>query len=233
MKKNKKIIDKIYKCLRLSESGNPNEAALALRQATSLMKKYGISDAQVMAAEVTESTTQAGECFNPPFWMLALANLVAEAFQCRNLILRQYGRRPEFRFIGLGFRAEVATYSYTVLHRHLCRAMDEFKLLVNDSSEKDELEKKRRTEVFAQAWLFRVGRTVSEFIGENTDKAIINEYIQEKYGETAELAGEPADAQNTDYDDILSGMRAANEVKLYRSVGRFIEPQLLQHKHAL
>ena len=80
MKNNKKIIDKIYKCLRLSESGNPNEAALALRQATSMMKKHGISDAQILAAEVTESATQAGERFNPPFWALALANLLQRHF---------------------------------------------------------------------------------------------------------------------------------------------------------
>lgn len=231
MQNNKKIIDKIYKCLRLSESGNPNEAALALRQASSLMKKYGISDAQVIAAEVNESTTQAGERYNPPFWALALANLVAEAFECRNLILRQYGKSPEFRFIGLGFKAEVATYSYTVLHRHLSRAIEEFKLSV-DSNENDDVEEARRIEVFAQAWLFRVGRTVSEFIGENTDKVIIDEYIEEKYGETVELAGEPTDTQNADYDDILSGMRAAHEVALYRSVGCFVEPQLLQHKQA-
>ena len=233
MKNNKKIIDKIYKCLRLSESGNPNEAALALRQATSMMKKYGISDAQVLAAEVTESATQAGKRFNPPFWALALANLVAEAFQCRNLISRQYGRRPEFRFIGLGFKTEVATYSYTVLHRYLLRAINDFELSAEDSA-KDETEKQRRTEVFAQAWLFRVGRTVSEFIGDDADKAIIDEYIQEKYGETAEMAREatPTNTQTADYDDILSGMRAANEVELYRSVGRFMEPQLLQHKHA-
>lgn len=231
MQNNKKIIDKIYKCLRLSESGNPNEAALALRQASSLMKKYGISDAQVMAAEVNESTTQAGERYNPPFWALALANLVAEAFECRNLILRQYGKSPEFRFIGLGFKAEVATYSYTVLHRHLLRAIEEFKLSV-DSNENDDIEEARRIEVFAQAWLFRVGRTVSEFIGENTDKVVIDEYIEEKYGETVELAGEPTDTQNADYDDILSGMRAAHEVALYRSVGCFVEPQLLQHKQA-
>jgi hypothetical protein len=232
MKNNKKIIDKIYKCLRLSESGNPNEAALALRQATSMMKKHGISDAQVLAAEVTESATQAGKRFNPPFWALALANLVAEAFQCRNLITRQYGRRPEFRFIGLGFKAEVATYSYTVLHRYLLRAIEEFELSVKDKGDKDELEKQRRAEVFAQAWLFRVGRTVSEFIGGDADKKVIDEYIEEKYGETVELAGKPTNTQNADYDDILSGMRAANHVELYRSVGRFVEPQLLQHKHA-
>lgn len=232
MKNNKKIIDKICKCLRLSESGNPNEAALALRHATNMMKRYGISDAQILAADVSECTTQAGERYNPPFWALALANLVAEAFECRNLILRQYGRRPEFRFIGLGFKAEVATYSYTVLQRNLLRAIEEFELSIKDNNIKDEIEIKRRIEVFAQAWLFRVGRTVSDFIGENADKAIIDEYIQEKYGDAAELAGEPIETQNADYEDILSGMRAANEVELFRSVGRFLEPLLLQQKHA-
>ena len=232
MKNNKKIIDKIYKCLRLSESGNPNEAALALRQATSMMKKYGISDSQILAAEVTESAAQAGERFNPPFWALALANLVAEAFQCRNLISRQYGKCPEFRFIGVGYKAEVATYSYSVLQRYLLRAIDEFELTAKDNN-KDDSEKLRRNEVFAQAWLFRVGRTVSEFIGDNADKEIIDEYIQEKYGETAEMASEsPTNTQSADYDDILSGMRAANEVELYRSVSHFIKPQLLHHKHA-
>lgn len=230
MQNYKKIIDKIYKCLRLSESGNPNEAALALRQASSLMKKHGITDAQIMAAEVNEGTTQAGERYNPPFWALALANLVAEAFECRNLISRQYGKSPEFRFIGLGCKAEVATYSYTVLHRHLSLAIEEFKLSAQDSD--DGTEENRRVEVFAQAWLFRVGRTVSEFVGENTDKAILDEYIEEKYGETVELTGEPTNTQNVDYDDILSGMRAAHEVALYRSMGWFTGPQLLQHKQA-
>lgn len=232
MKTNNKIIDKICKCLRLSESGNPNEAALALRQATGMMKKYGISDAQVLAADVTESVTQAGERYNPPFWVLALANLVADAFQCRNLISRQYGRRPEFRFIGLGFKSEVATYSYTVLHRYLARAIEEFQMSVKDSCTQDKLASQRRIEVFAQAWLFRVGRTVSEFIGDNTDKEVIDKYIQEKYGETCELTGEPMDTQDADYSDIMSGMQAANEVELYRSVSQFIQPELLQHKHA-
>lgn len=227
---NKKIIEKVYKCLRLSESGNPNEAALALRQATSLMKKYGISDAQILAAEVTEGATQAGERYNPPFWALALANLVANAFECRNLITRRYGQRPEFRFIGLGFKTEVATYSYTVLHRYLERAVEDFELSLDSHS--SAADSKRRVDVFAQAWLFRVGRTVAEFIGENADKEIIDQYINDKYGETVELAGQPVETNHADYDDILSGMRAADEVALYRSVGRFAETQLLQHKRA-
>ena len=230
MKNNKKIIDKICKCLRLSESANPNEAALALRQATSMMKKYGVSDAQVLAAEVTESATYVGERYNPPFWALALANLVAEAFECRNLIARQYGSQPEFRFIGLGFKSEVATYSYTVLHRYLSQAIEEFTLSVDKTNKKESAEERRRVEVFAQAWLFRVGRTVSEFIGDDTDKEIIDEYIQQKYGETVALMSESVETQYDDYDDILSGMRSADEVELYRSVGQFVEPPLLQRK---
>ncbi len=42
----------------------------------------------------------------------------------------------------------------------------------------------------------------------------------------------PTNTQSADYDDILSGMRAANEVVLYRSVGHFMKQPLLQHKHA-
>lgn len=244
MNTNKKIIDKICKCLRLSESGNPNEAALALRQASRLMEIHGITDSQIMAADVSESATQAGERYNPPFWALALAKLVADAFQCRNLISRKYGRAPEFRFIGLGFKAEVATYSYTVLYRYLQRAIKEFELSVKqgdsqahskqDSSQdsRDDAEKQRRTEVFAQAWLFRVGQTVSEFAGDKAEKALIDDYIQEKYGETSELSGEATTTQEADYGDIISGMQAANEVELYRSMNHFFQPQLLQQKHA-
>jgi len=234
---NKKIVDKICKCLRLSESSNPNEAALALRQAASLMKKYGVTDAQVLAAEVSECATQIVEQYSPPFWALALANLVADAFECRYLISRCYGRRPEFRFIGLGFRAEVATYSYTVLHRYLHKAIEEFELTVKEQHTKTmgkkDLECQRRTEVFTQAWLFRAGRSIAEFSSGVAEKKIVDDYIKEKYGETVELgATEQANTQSANYDDILDGMRAADDVELYRSVKGFIKPLLLQHKHS-
>lgn len=232
----KKIVDKICKCLRLSESSNPNEAALALRQATSLMNKYGVTDAQVLAAEVSECATQIGEQYSPPFWALALANLVADAFECRYLISRCFGRRPEFRFIGLGFKAEVATYSYTVLHRYLHKAIEEFELTLKEqhtkNTGKEGLESQRRIEVFTQAWLFRAGRSIAEFSGDIAEKKIVDDYIKEKYGETVELdATEQVNTQTANYDDILDGMRAADDIELYRSVKGFIKPLVLHHKH--
>ena len=229
MKSNKQIIDKICKCLRLSESGNPNEASSALRQADAMIKKYGVSDAQILAAEITEDTIQVGERYNPPYWALSLATLIADAFHCRSLISRRYGRGPEFRFIGLGIKTEVATYSYKVLVRHLQRAISDFAGTLDLEHVKDSNEMQRREKIFAQAWLFRVGRTVSEFIDDKVDKSIIDNYIEETYGHTAELFSEPAAAKQADVDDILCGMRAANEIELYRSVEKFFEPQILQH----
>ena len=233
MKNNKKIIDKVCKCLRLSESGNPNEAAAALRQAMAMMEKYGISDAQILAADVSESVAEVGENYNPPFWALSLASLIGEAFHCRSLISRRFGRRPEFRFIGLGYQPEVATYSYMVLVRSLQRALDEFSQGLNESNITDDAEVRRRQEVFVQAWIFRTGKTVAEFLHEPADKVIIDEYIQQKYGETAELTSrQPDDIQVADYDDILSGMRAANGVVLYRSVECYFKAGVLEHRQA-
>lgn len=210
-----KIIDKICKCLRLSESCNANEAAAALRQAHALMKKHGVTEEQIWAIEVEEASTRVGEHYTPPFWALALANLVAKAYECRSLISRRYGSRPEFHFIGMSYRPEVASYTYQVLYRHLQQAQDDFLASLQDI---DSFEQKRRLQVFAQAWLFRIEQTVADFTFEVSTEKTLDDYIGEKYGQTAELAGKPASPLNGDYDDILSGMRAANGVTLRRGM---------------
>ena len=46
------IIGKIKKCLSLSQSDNPHEAASALRQAQALMRKHGLDEVAMANAEV-------------------------------------------------------------------------------------------------------------------------------------------------------------------------------------
>ncbi len=210
-----KVIDKICKCLRLSESGNPYEAALALRQAHRLMAAYGVSESELATARVTESGLDAGDAYSPPFWRLALANLVADAFDCRVLVQRRYGRRPAYRFLGLEYAPEVATYTFDVLLRQLEQARVEFCASLTD---RDEAEQTRRGDVFCQAWLFRVGRTVADFAGNPAARAAVDAHIQAEYGETADLLREPVAPAADDYEDILSGMRAAHGVSLLRSM---------------
>jgi hypothetical protein len=211
----RKIIDKICKCLRLSESGNPHEAAMALRQANRLMQKYRVSEELVRKAIVEESVVDIGQTYTPPFWVLALANLVADTFECRVFVARHYGRRPEYRFLGLDLTPELATYTFEVLLRQLAQAREEF---IAGLDLADATESERRGDVFAQAWLFRVARTVDNFASSSEVLATVDAHIQAEHGETVDLTQEPVAPENRDYEDILSGMRAANEVSLFRSL---------------
>ncbi|TDY01032.1 DUF2786 domain-containing protein [Thiohalophilus thiocyanatoxydans] len=221
---NLKIIDKICKCLRLSESANPNEAAAALRQAHRLMRKHRISEDQIRAAGVAESVIDSGMRYNPPFWAVALSNLVCEAFDCRVLVSRRYGRSPEFRFIGLEQAPQVAGYCFSVLYRQLERAREQFVagLAIESRAERD-----RRGEVFVQAWLIRVARTVAEFSSEPATREAVDAYIREQYGDTGEQWYQDAlQTAEQDYEAILSGMRAGDAVTLFRSIATRMRPGL-------
>jgi len=210
-----KIIDKICKCMRLSESCNPNEAAMAIRQARNMMKKYGISESQVITSAVREASVDSGIDYKPPFWVLALSNIVGQAFGCRAFLTKKDGENRQFRFIGLGHYPQVCSYTFEVLHRRLRRARKDFVWELNVETKK---EKTRRGDVFAQAWLFRIAQLVADFASTREAQQAVDEYVRTNYGETADLYSRPKELDNPDYDDILSGMRAANEVDIHRPV---------------
>ncbi len=210
-----KIIDKICKCLRLSESCNPNEAAAAIRQARSMMKKYDISEQQVLTSGVKESSVNSGIDYKPPFWVLALSNIVAQSFGCQAFLSRKEGQNHHFRFIGVGHSPAISSYTFEVLHRRLRRARKDFVWSLTVETKK---EKTRRGDVFAQAWLFRIAQLVSDFADNPQAKRAVDEYIQQNYGKTSEFYSSPKMVESPDYEDILSGMRAANEVDIHRPV---------------
>jgi len=211
-----KIISKIHKCLRLSESGNPNEAAAALRQAQALMRKYGIKE-QDVASEVHESSAHSGGYFNPPYWAVALSELIAQAFECRAYISRREEQRPVFRFIGVDYSAAIAAYTFTVLFRQLRLSRRKY---MDNLGIDENTERYRQGNVFAQAWLFRIAKTVSEFIARVENEQVIDDYVKANYGETMDFERNPADHESKDYDIILSGMRAANMAHLRRPVAK-------------
>ncbi|MEJ2452397.1 MAG: DUF2786 domain-containing protein [Gammaproteobacteria bacterium] len=212
-----KIISKIIKCLRLAESGNPNEAASALRQAHGLMRKYGIFESDIAKLAINESTAGSGGYYNPPYWALALSELIAEAFECRVYLARREAAHPQFRFIGREHRASVAAYSFTVLYRRLRLARRQY---MKGLELEDRQEARRLGNVFAQAWLYRIARVVAEFNAEPSDQAMVDDYVRDQYGETTETMREYTDPNTEDYYVILSGMRAAQAVSLFRPVHR-------------
>ncbi len=223
-----KIIDKICKCFRLAESANPNEAAAALRQAVSLMKKYDINDEQIESYELSvnqmnEVSVQSCSTSKPAFWIIALSNLVAESFDCRVYISRQSQTKPGFIFIGADKRPEIASYLYTILYRSLGRARVKFMrdITIDRTIEPGAdavKERRRRANIFAQAWLFRVSNKVKLFKQDKKDKVSkpVAAYVTNKYGATLDYQQGHEEADTPDYDDMIVGMKAAEDVNLFR-----------------
>ena len=212
-----KIIDKIAKCLRLSESCNPHEAAMAIRQAHTLMKKYQVSEQQVLIGQVCESQVNSGLDYTPPFWSLALSNLVAQAFGCRAYVSRKADQPSGFRFIGIGHAAEISAYTFNVLYRRLRQARREF---IRQLELANKTEKTRRGDIFAQAWLFRISKLVADFSNSEQNQAAVEQYVSQHYGVPAEMQATAKAAGTPDYADILSGMQAASGVSLLRPVAQ-------------
>ena len=86
------IVEKIQKLLRLSESSNPNEAALAAQRASEMMLKYNISKAVIESAENPEKRESVlyqmfDECpgKNRNFFRGDLANSIAAFFDTKIL----------------------------------------------------------------------------------------------------------------------------------------------------
>jgi hypothetical protein len=210
-----KIISKIQKCLRLAESGNPNEAAAALRQAQGMMRKYRVSELEIHSPHMEETSASGGGYYNPPYWALALSELVAEAFDCQVFLARREASHPQFRYIGLQHTASVAAYSFSVLYRQLRLARRAY---MRELALDDKQEIRRRGNVFAQAWLYRIATVVADFVADPDTRIAIDDYVQARYGDTRECLRDPTDPQARDYEVILSGLRAAHSVRLLRPV---------------
>ena len=126
----KRMMDKVRKCLALSASSNPNEAARALAQARALMHKYDIEAGDLDLLDI--STFEIEECSEnaaqPTAYESNLLSEIARAFACQAVLRksttqRRRGTRAKFEFIGKGHHAEVAGYCADVLLRQLRASM--------------------------------------------------------------------------------------------------------------
>jgi hypothetical protein len=211
-----RIIDKVYKCLRLSESCNANEAAAALRQAQRLMEKYGISEGQVLAARIGESSVSApGAVIS--FWAVALAELVGDAFACRAYVVRRNRTASEFRFIGAGHSPQVSAYTFSILRRRLEQGRARF---VEELAQANDEQRERQGDAFTQAWLFRISRTVERFVADPATETAMDEYTQQHYGDVGEWHRGSPSAGEGDYDAYLRGLHDAARVRLFRPCTR-------------
>ena len=179
---NDKIIDKVKKCLALSKSSEPHEAAAALRQAQKLMEAYGISDMHLKFADIGETKVKSKfSVSRVKDYELHLVSLIAKAFNCKILWGKSnsyaddvYGK---FTLIGLNSQIQLAAYTCEVMQRKLVKSRNEF---VASLGELNRQQKVREADGFCHGWVGAITKTVNTFADNKEVAGLIEEYIAQK-----------------------------------------------------
>lgn len=226
-------LDKIKKCLALAASPEAHEAAAALRQAQKLMAQFGLTEADVTLADVSEVRQQAQNVPMVP-WEAALAAAVAAAFGCetftserpklgRNLQVR---RQRFYVFVGVGPAPEVAGYAFDVLARQC--AKDRRRHIGLQSKNCKPKTKVARGDLYAEGWIAGVRDKLDRLAGNERDLALIAQYMQQRHAdmESADVKSRTR-GKNVSHNDWHQGLTAGRQAELNHGVqGRTAQPLL-------
>lgn len=215
----KEAIEKIKKCLALSASSSENEAETALRQAQALMVMFGVDEADMLAAGVSEAYAKAGALRQPANWESRLAGRVADAFGC-NIIFKGGMNASKWTFIGCGTSPEIATYAFEVLFRQLKRQRAEH--IKTALKRCKTATKTRRADLFCEGWVQSVAGKISSLAGSEEQDAQIDAYMQLTYPSLVDMKtrnrNKSANLSNRDYNDFAAGRNHGKNAELNRGV---------------
>lgn len=202
-----KILQKIKKCMALSASSNPHEAAAAMRQAQKLMAKFGISDDEVRLADVAEA--HCTTCMRSATgWMAFLANTVAKAYRCEVWFTNAYAWETVHAvFCGVQPAQELAVYSFTVLRRLLSAQRSTYYKKTRGKRSN----RIARADSYALGWITRVRIEVDRFAG-----AIPNVVIE--HTSSVGLVGNAVATRSLDERAVRQGWLDARDVRLQHGV---------------
>ena len=119
-----RIIERIRKLLRLSQSANPHEAALAAERVQQMLSEYNLTMDSIGCDAETTSTRQVNRKTRKVLekWAYALASRTARVFDCK------YYHDPNTggtSFVGVGVDPEVCGWMYGYLYKTLLRLASE------------------------------------------------------------------------------------------------------------
>lgn len=238
-----KVLKKIKKCLSLSSSSNPNEAATALRQAHALMEKHGVSSHEITMSDIGEATVDSKTMARdkPAHWETLLVALVGRAFGCQMLVQRMlypqglgHANEGRFIFVGLKQQAEIASYTATVLIRK-CKSSRQKWVSENLSGlgrgiPGGKAKMTRMGDAFAEGWVNSIGKLVADFANPPEVVEAISRHID------AQASGNKAPTRSIhnnglDRNEQIAlaiGMKAAQGESLYRPMDTSDAPLALE-----
>lgn len=212
-------IAKIKKCLALSKSDNPHEAASALRQAQSLMEQFAVTDPDLLASDVTDARAKTNVTKTPPRFEAGLAGGIAKAFGCKAHFccepnLKTWTYEGSYQFLGCGAYPTVAAYTYTVLRRRLQVARSAYiKTSLKRCGPKN---KTARADEYCAGWVYAVLRNITPIEPTPEQAAALTAYIAQQ-GPLSDL--KTRQRSGTGANDAAVGYVAGRGEKVNQAVG--------------
>lgn len=223
---NPKHLEKIKKCLDLSKSSNPNEAANALAMARKLMRKYGFSDEDIEFIEMGKTTSKSRIQRKPVVYVGVLVSEIAKAFQVIPMLVTSYeGSFPQF--IGRKDAAMMAAYAFDVLYRRLMSARKQY--LSTLSSRMRKQNKTVRADRYCEGWVVSVTDNLKTEKLPEDEEVRIKSYMkyQNKDGKEPESA-KSMRRKGGRHDDYQSGALDGSNVQVNTPV-HGTEQAILSH----
>jgi hypothetical protein len=204
-----KLLSKIKKCLALSTSPEPHEAAAAMRQAQKLMEKLGVTAEEVEAPDISEAMVKTREGYGNCRYMNMLTKVIIDAFAVDVVYSRNPGsaNRLNVRYFGPKSRVMLAEYTHRVLQRSIEDAWAKY------------LERRPwmksvggKRQAFYLGWLWAVSDKVSAIIPTEVETKATKRFIALRCGELSVFE----DRKRTPLDQsaVAEGMAAAEEFNI-------------------
>lgn len=212
-----RLIEKIQKCLALSASPEPHEAAAALRQAQKLMDKHGVTDRELGLAEYTSERVDCPIQANKtiPLQLSMLISLISRAFGVRATIhaeVRISDASYVVTYYGKHDRVILSAYTHPVVYRAMNGSWTKY--LKRNPHLKGE---RGARGSFYVGGLTAVGRTVED-MALGAEEADI---LRKKLDEVCD-SSEPAkvcDLKKYNQETLIDGMRKGRDFSLHRPIG--------------
>lgn len=215
-----RVIEKVIKCFALarSQGATPNEAETALRQARSLMKQFNLEALEIDACLASESSIPTGTRRQPADWLHSLAGTCARAFDCDYLAYHALTAGWSFKFVGLGISPELASYAYSALHQQLLTAR---RLHVAEQKRCKLSTKRRRGQIFAEAWISAVSATVRKFASDTPPEAkqTISAFLTLHHPNLEHSENQVIAAKGHDVRSMYAGWEQGATASIHRGVG--------------
>lgn len=212
---------KIRKLLALAGSDNPHEAERARVQAAAMMKKHGVAESDLDISEIKSITL--------PYLNLKasdnllLCNIVyisgSEAYIKKSR--RNRSRSSTIFFMGIKSDAELAAYSYEVLHRQM---MDRSKMLKKQNRYLNH----GMLERYRHAWVVAASeKLINVFGGRKIPESVRDLYKRKMAGCPQSKPRKPSKGTGLDHELFSLGMYDGAEARLHAAAGDQQEKPLL------